>query len=88
MVDVSSSAALMVGTAGLPHVIIRFFTVPKVRDARISAGKALPFISLLYTTAPALQLLANMIETINGPDMQGVAAADVPVGTKTGKALA
>lgn len=46
------TAALMVGTAGLPHVIVRFFTVPKVRDARISAGWALVFIALLYTTAP------------------------------------
>ena len=46
--------ALMVGTAGLPHVIVRFFTVPKVRDARLSAGYALFFIAILYTTAPAL----------------------------------
>ena len=73
-------AALMVGTAGLPHVIIRFFTVPKVRDARISAGWALLFISLLYTTAPGVAAFArvNMIETINGPDMQGVTAVDAP----------
>ncbi|MGF1701731.1 cation acetate symporter [Photobacterium makurazakiensis] len=73
-------AALMVGTAGLPHVIIRFFTVPKVRDARISAGWALLFISLLYTTAPGVAAFArvNMIETINGPDMQGVPAAEAP----------
>ncbi|AQP35122.1 cation acetate symporter [Vibrio anguillarum] len=73
-------AALMVGTAGLPHVIIRFFTVPKVRDARISAGWALLFISLLYTTAPGVAAFArvNMIETINGPDMQGVPATDAP----------
>ncbi|EGU45582.1 sodium:solute symporter family protein [Vibrio splendidus] len=81
MVDVFFiCAALMVGTAGLPHVIIRFFTVPKVRDARISAGWALLFISLLYTTAPGVAAFArvNMIETINGPDMQGVAAADAP----------
>ena len=46
--------ALMVGTAGLPHVIVRFFTVPKVKDARLSAGYALVFIAILYTTAPAL----------------------------------
>ncbi|WP_261894788.1 sodium:solute symporter family protein [Vibrio cyclitrophicus] len=81
MVDVFFiCAALMVGTAGLPHVIIRFFTVPRVRDARISAGWALLFISLLYTTAPGVAAFArvNMIETINGPDMQGVAAADAP----------
>ncbi len=81
MVDVFFiCSALMVGTAGLPHVIIRFFTVPRVRDARISAGWALLFISLLYTTAPGVAAFArvNMIETINGPDMQGVAAAEAP----------
>ncbi len=81
MVDVFFiCAALMVGTAGLPHVIIRFFTVPRVKDARISAGWALLFISLLYTTAPAVAAFArvNMIETINGPDMQGVAAEQAP----------
>ncbi|MCG3729633.1 sodium:solute symporter family protein [Vibrio cincinnatiensis] len=81
MVDVFFiCAALMVGTAGLPHVIIRFFTVPKVSDARISAGWALLFISFLYTTAPAVAAFArvNMIDTINGPDMQGVAAAEAP----------
>ncbi len=60
------TAALMVGTAGLPHVIIRFFTVPKVKDARISAGYALFFIALLYTTAPAIAAFArtNLIETV------------------------
>ena len=52
--------ALMVGTAGLPHVIVRFFTVPKVRDARLSAGWALLFIALLYTTAPAVGALARL----------------------------
>lgn len=81
MVDVFFiCAALMVGTAGLPHVIIRFFTVPRVKDARISAGWALLFISFLYTTAPAVAAFArvNMIETINGTDNQGVAAADAP----------
>lgn len=51
---------LMIGTAGLPHVIIRFFTVPKVRDARSSAGWALVFIALLYTTAPAVGAMARM----------------------------
>ena len=58
--------ALMIGTAGLPHVIVRFFTVPRVRDARMSAGWALLFIAILYTTAPAVGALArlNLIETI------------------------
>jgi cation/acetate symporter len=81
MVDVFFiTAALMVGTAGLPHVIIRFFTVPKVSDARISAGWALVFIAILYTTAPAVAAFArvNMIETINGHDMQGVVATEAP----------
>ncbi len=62
--------ALMVGTAGLPHVIVRFFTVPRVRDARISAGYALLFIAILYTTAPAVGAMArlNLIETVQtGP---------------------
>ncbi|WP_026959966.1 sodium:solute symporter family protein [Aliagarivorans taiwanensis] len=73
-------AALMVGTAGLPHVIIRFFTVPRVKDARISAGYALIFIAILYTTAPAVAAFArvNMIESINGPEMKGVAAEQAP----------
>ena len=67
------TAALMVGTAGLPHVIVRFFTVPKVRDARKSAGWALLFIAILYTTAPSIAAFArvNMIETINGPTAAG-----------------
>ena len=58
--------ALMVGTAGLPHVIIRFYTVPNVRAARISAGWALLFIAILYTTAPAVAAFAryNMIDTL------------------------
>ncbi len=58
--------ALMVGTAGLPHVIVRFFTVPRVRDARISAGYALLFIAILYTTAPAVGAMAryNLINTM------------------------
>ena len=61
------TSALMFGTAGLPHVIVRFFTVPKVRDARISAGWALLFISLLYTTAPAVAAFAkvNLINTVS-----------------------
>ena len=69
MVDVFAiTLALMVGTAGLPHVIVRFFTVPKVSDARKSAGYALVFIALLYTTAPAVGAFAriNFIETVNG----------------------
>ncbi|WP_026753745.1 sodium:solute symporter family protein [Sediminibacter sp. Hel_I_10] len=61
------TAALMVGTAGLPHVIVRFFTVKKVSDARKSAGWALLFIAILYTTAPAISVFArtNMIETVS-----------------------
>ena len=62
--------ALMVGTAGLPHVIVRFFTVPRVSDARRSAGYALLFIAVLYTTAPAVGAMArlNLIDTIQpGP---------------------
>jgi len=59
--------ALMVGTAGLPHVIIRFYTVPSVKAARLSAGYALLFIAILYTTAPAVASFAryNLIDTIN-----------------------
>lgn len=74
------TAALMVGTAGLPHVIVRFFTVPKVRDARKSAGWALLFIALLYTTAPAVATFArvNMINTINGEDMLGTTYESAP----------
>ena len=68
--------SLMIGTAGLPHVIIRFFTVPKVADARWSAGWALVFIALLYTTAPGVGAMArlNLIDTVHtgeeigGPD--------------------
>jgi cation/acetate symporter len=61
------TGALMAGTAGLPHVIVRFYTVPKVRDARISAGWALLFIAILYTTAPAVAAFArtNLIETVS-----------------------
>jgi cation/acetate symporter len=69
------TAALMVGTAGLPHVIIRFYTVPRVRDARISVGWALVFIALLYTTAPAVAVFAraNLINTVSDQPY-----ADVP----------
>ncbi len=76
--------ALMVGTAGLPHVIVRFFTVPKVRDARKSAGWALVFIAILYTTAPSLAAFGrvNMIETINGPDLQGTSYENAPAWIK------
>jgi len=61
------TCALMVGTAGLPHVIIRFYTVPKVRDARRSVGWALVFIAILYTTAPAVAVFArsNFIATVS-----------------------
>jgi cation/acetate symporter len=61
------TGALMAGTAGLPHVIVRFYTVPKVRDARTSAGWALLFIAILYTTAPAVAAFArtNLIETVS-----------------------
>ncbi|WP_201300910.1 VC_2705 family sodium/solute symporter [Sunxiuqinia indica] len=61
------TAALMFGTAGLPHVIVRFFTVPRVKDARISAGWALLFIALLYTTAPTVAVFArtNLINTLS-----------------------
>lgn len=62
--------SLMIGTAGLPHVIIRFFTVPKVRDARTSAGWALFFIAILYTSAPAVAAMArlNLMDTVNLPN--------------------
>ena len=68
MIDVFCiTAALMIGTAGLPHVIVRFFTVPKASDARRSAGWALIFIALLYTTAPAVAAFArlNFNDTVN-----------------------
>jgi len=80
------TVSLMIGTAGLPHVIVRFFTVPKVADARSSAGWALVFIALLYTTAPAVGAMArlNLIGTTNtavglGTDASGqmVVKADV-----------
>jgi cation/acetate symporter len=61
------TVSLMIGTAGLPHVIVRFFTVPKVKDARSSAGWALVFIAILYTTAPGVAAMAkmNLLKTIN-----------------------
>ena len=67
--------ALMIGTAGLPHVIVRFFTVPKVSDARKSAGYALIFIALLYTTAPAVGAFArlNFVDTVHNTQYTDVA---------------
>ncbi len=72
--------SLMIGTAGLPHVIIRFFTVPKVKDARSSAGWALVFIAILYTTAPSVAAMArlNLIETINLPSGEQMDYAERP----------
>ena len=75
---------LMIGTAGLPHVIVRFFTVPKVADARKSAGWALVFIAILYTTAPAVGAMArlNLMQTIQVGEVGAVEGnvkyADVP----------
>lgn len=70
--------ALMVGTAGLPHVIVRFYTVPDVRSARYSAGWALLFIAILYTTAPALSMFAryNLIDTLHNHTIQEVQQLD------------
>lgn len=72
--------SLMVGTAGLPHVIIRFFTVPKVRDARSSAGWALVFIAVLYTTAPAVGAMArfNIMDTVEPEPGQYLAYEERP----------
>ena len=76
--------SLMIGTAGLPHVIIRFFTVPKVADARASAGWALVFIAVLYTTAPAVGAMArlNLMSTIQtgpvGEETANIEVAQVP----------
>jgi len=68
---VALTLSLMIGTAGLPHVIIRFFTVPKVKDARSSAGWALVFIAILYTTAPAVGAMSiyNLIKTVQTEDV-------------------
>ncbi|MBD2132733.1 cation acetate symporter [Sphaerospermopsis sp. FACHB-1094] len=70
--------ALMVGTAGLPHIIVRFYTVPNVRAARFSAGWALLFIAILYTTAPALSMFAryNLIQTFNDQKIEEVRKLD------------
>jgi cation/acetate symporter len=73
--------SLMIGTAGLPHVIMRFFTVPSVKAARSSAGWALVFIAILYTTAPAVAAMArfNLITTIDQPEQeQNLAYKDRP----------
>ncbi|TXB70187.1 sodium:solute symporter family protein [Phaeodactylibacter luteus] len=75
MIDVFAiTFALMVGTAGLPHVIVRFFTVPNVKGARISAGYALIFIAILYTTAPAIAAFArtNLITTVSEQQYAGM----------------
>lgn len=66
--------ALMVGTAGLPHVIVRFFTVPRVKDARKSAGYALLLIAILYTTAPAIAVFSrtNLIETVSNTEYKEI----------------
>ncbi len=81
MVDVFAiTLALMLGTAGLPHVIVRFFTVPKVSDARKSAAWALVFIALLYTTAASVGALGriNLINSINTPDKTGTVYESMP----------
>nr|WP_157209117.1 sodium:solute symporter family protein [Mariniflexile maritimum] len=75
MMDVFAiTLALMVGTAGLPHVIVRFFTVKRVKDARKSAGLALLLIVILYTTAPAVAVFArtNLIETVSNKEYANV----------------
>ena len=75
MIDIFAiTLALMVGTAGLPHVIVRFFTVKKVKDARKSAGLALLLIAVLYTTAPAVAVFArvNLIETVSDKSYEGM----------------
>lgn len=74
------TASLMIGTAGLPHVIIRFFTVPTVRAARTSAGWALVFIAILYTTAPAVAAMArlNIMQTLQPEPGQHLAIEERP----------
>ncbi|HER19688.1 MAG TPA: cation acetate symporter, partial [Chromatiales bacterium] len=71
--------ALMIGTAGLPHVLVRFFTVPRVRDARKSAGWTLLFIAILYTTAPAVGAMAiwNTLKTVQDTDQIGAAEGNL-----------
>ncbi len=84
MIDIFCiTAALMVGTAGLPHVIVRFFTVAKVKDARISAGYALVFIAFLYTTAPALAVFGkyNLINAVGGKE--GISYKESPQWVKS-----
>ncbi|MFN6538524.1 MAG: sodium:solute symporter family protein [Nostoc sp. EkiNYC01] len=79
MLDVLfTTIALMVGTAGLPHIIVRFYTVPSVRAARFSAGWALLFIAILYTTAPALSMFAryNLIDTLHNKTVTEVQQLD------------
>ncbi len=82
---VAFTASLMIGTAGLPHVIIRFFTVPKASDARRSAGWALVFIAILYTTAPAVAAMArlNIMQTIEPAPNSPMTIADRPEWFKT-----
>ncbi len=72
--------ALMLGTAGLPHVIVRFFTVPKVKDARKSAAWALVFIAILYTSAAGVAAFGryNIINTVNGTDGKGTLYTEMP----------
>ena len=74
---VAFTASLMIGTAGLPHVIIRFFTVPSVAAARRSAGWALVFIAILYTTAPAMARL-NIVDTLNPPNAEALLIEEKP----------
>ncbi|WP_017651952.1 sodium:solute symporter family protein [Fortiea contorta] len=79
MLDVLfTTIALMVGTAGLPHIIVRFYTVPSVRAARFSAGWALLFIAILYTTAPALSMFAryNLIDSLHNQTITQVQQLD------------
>ena len=77
---VAFTASLMIGTAGLPHVIIRFFTVPSVAAARRSAGWALVFIAILYTTAPAIAAMArlNIVDTLNPPNGEALLIEERP----------
>jgi len=77
---IAFTASLMIGTAGLPHVIIRFFTVPSVAAARRSAGWALVFIAILYTTAPSIAAMArlNIVNTMQQPDGQALLIAEKP----------
>jgi len=74
------TGALMLGTAGLPHVIVRFFTVPRVKDARKSAGWALLFIAILYTSAAGVGAFGryNLINTVNGPEKTGTEYTQMP----------